>query len=95
MTPNIVDAVTALGAAISDPTRVATFIFILEHQGCTVGEVARALGYTSSTVSHHLDVLAAAKGLVQRRRQGTRTHIYARADRFRLVHDASLGGAPR
>lgn len=81
--------VTALGHALSDPTRVLMLSTALENEAISVGELAHATGYATSTVSAHVAALRDA-GLVETRRRGRRTVILARHDRWRLVRDACM-----
>jgi DNA-binding transcriptional ArsR family regulator len=63
-------ALAAIGAAISDPTRLA----VLAHANgrTSLVEIARDLNVASPTVSHHVAVLHRA-GLVEITRRGRRT----------------------
>jgi DNA-binding transcriptional ArsR family regulator len=79
--------VTAIGRAISDPTRLRLLEEALRHPGVSIGELARAVGYSVSTVSVHISVLRAAS-LLETRRRGRRTVVLARHDRWRLIRDA-------
>lgn len=68
---------TLLGA-LSTPSRIRTLFALMERGELTAGEVAKAVGMSSSATSHQLRVLRDL-GLVRRRREG-RTMIYAVAD---------------
>lgn len=67
---NDLEALTCL-AALSHPTRLATFRTLVRHEpaGLATGEIAQAMGMTQSTFSTHLAVLARA-GLVRAERNG-------------------------
>lgn len=91
----IIDAL----AALAQPTRLAAFRLLVEHEpdGLPAGAVARKLDIPQNTMSSHLTQLARA-GLVSAEKQG-RTVIYrAGIDRMRqlmlyLVNDC-CGGRP-
>jgi DNA-binding transcriptional ArsR family regulator len=72
------DGVVVLARALGDPTRVRVLLG-LALEGSSVGDVARRLGVTVATVSHHLAVLLDA-GLVTFTARG-RQHIYRRLPR--------------
>jgi ArsR family transcriptional regulator len=92
------DAIDAL-AALAQPTRLAAFRLIMEHEphGLPAGDVARRLEVPQNTISSHLAILARA-GLISPERQ-SRSIIYrAELDRVRqiasfLVNDC-CGGRP-
>jgi ArsR family transcriptional regulator len=64
------EALTAL-AALSHPTRLATFRMLVRHEpaGLATGEIAQAMGMTQSTFSTHLAVLAKTR-LVRAEKNG-------------------------
>lgn len=87
--PMSMSIITALGHALSDPTRLLMLSTALEYEAISVGELAQATGYATSTVSAHVAALRDS-GLVETRRRGRRTIIQARHDRWRVVRDACL-----
>lgn len=64
------EALSAL-AALSHPTRLATFRLLVRHEpdGLNTGQLVEAVGLSQSTLSTHLAVLAKA-GLVRSERRG-------------------------
>ncbi|MBC7093011.1 helix-turn-helix transcriptional regulator [Candidatus Bipolaricaulota bacterium] len=58
-------------AALSSPERLAIVGLLLTEEGPHCGEIARALGMSTSALSYHLRTLEEA-GLVRRTRQGRR-----------------------
>ena len=89
----------AVFSALSQPTRLAGFRLLMEHEpaGLPAGEVAGALGVPQNTMSSHLAILVRA-GLITAERDG-RTILYrAELGRVReitgfLVTDC-CGGRP-
>ena len=67
---NNLEALTAL-AALSHPTRLATFRMLVRYEpaGLATGEIAQAMSMTQSTFSTHLAVLAKAR-LVRAEKNG-------------------------
>jgi DNA-binding transcriptional ArsR family regulator len=63
-------AIAAIGAALSDPTRLK--VLDLTNGKRAVGQIAAALNLASTTVSHHLNVLARG-GLITVVRRGRRS----------------------
>jgi DNA-binding transcriptional ArsR family regulator len=82
-----VHVVATIGQALSDPTRVQ--VLELCNGKVAVGEIARALGVSSPTVSHHLALLERA-GLVEVVRRGRR-HVLRRVDHGVRVLARELG----
>lgn len=79
------DALATL-AALSHPTRLATFRLLIRHEpgGLTTGQMVAALGMSQSTFSTHLAVLAKA-GLVLAEKQGRNQVQRARIDALRAL----------
>lgn len=65
--------ISALGSALSDPTRAATVAALLSGTAHTSGELARACGVAPSTMSGHLSKLIDA-GLVDVEPSGRHRH---------------------
>ena len=65
--------ISALGSALSDPTRAATIAALLSGTAHTSGELARACGVAASTMSGHLSKLIDA-GLVEVEPSGRHRH---------------------
>lgn len=72
------EKVARLMGALSSPTRVRVLFALLEGRELAAGELAKAVGMSSSATSHQLRVLRDL-GLVRRRRDG-RSSYYALAD---------------
>jgi protein-tyrosine-phosphatase/DNA-binding transcriptional ArsR family regulator len=75
--------------AVADPTRLQVLKLILDAPDGrrAVTELARELGLTQPTMSHHLRVLA-DEGLVERVQEGRRALYSIAAARFAEVHEA-------
>ncbi len=91
-------AVTAL-AALGHTHRLRIFRLLVRagDRGLRVGDIQRHLGIPPSTLAHHLDALARA-GLVDQRRQGREVHCrvdYGRMNAL-LAHlqEACCSGVP-
>lgn len=74
----VLDEAARRFALLSDPTRLRVVRALLEHDGATVGELARLVGTSLPNVSQHLSRLQDG-GVVRRRRDG-RSVRYAIAD---------------
>lgn len=72
------ERVASLMGALSGPTRVRALFALLENGELTTGDLAKAVGMSSSATSHQLKVLRDL-GLVRRRREGRRC-FYALSD---------------
>jgi DNA-binding transcriptional ArsR family regulator len=72
-----------LAALISDETRAACLLALLDGRAWTAGELARHAGVAASTVSEHLGKLVAG-GLLAEERQGR--HRYVRLADARVAH---------
>ncbi|MBA2442858.1 MAG: helix-turn-helix transcriptional regulator [Rubrobacter sp.] len=72
------ERLATLMGALSTPTRIRTLFALMERGEMMAGELAKAIGMSSSATSHQLRVLRDL-GLVRRRREG-RSMIYAVAD---------------
>lgn len=86
-------------AALSQPTRLATFRLLMEHEpeGLPAGEIARHLEVPQNTMSSHLAILTRA-GLIQSERHSRSIVYRAVVERVReitsfLVQDC-CGGRP-
>lgn len=96
------ERVASLMGAISNPTRVRALFALLESGELMTGDLAKAVGMSSSATSHQLKVLRDL-GLVKRRRDGRRC-FYALADDhlgvllkealYHLDHSRLSGGRP-
>ena len=89
----------AVFSALSQPTRLAVFRLLMEHEpaGLPAGDVAQALDVPQNTMSSHLAILSRA-GLVAAERAGRTIRYRAELDRVReiasfLVQDC-CGGRP-
>jgi DNA-binding transcriptional ArsR family regulator len=69
-----VSALSGLGKAMSDQTRVGMLLSLFDHPGCSLTVLARAAGVSSSTASEHLEILVNA-GLVDRFRNGRQVAV--------------------
>ena len=72
------DDATALAIrlkALADPARLQMIGYLLDHEGrgATTGELARHVGLSDPTASHHLKTLEAA-GLLTKERHGMSVH---------------------
>ena len=76
------ERVAALMGALAGPTRIRMLFALLEFGELSAGELAKAVGMSSSATSHQLRVLRDL-GLVRRRREGRRV--------FYELADAHLG----
>lgn len=90
---------TDVFTALSQPTRLAAFRLIMQHEpeGMPAGEVARRLDVPQNTMSSHLAVLTRA-GLLSSERQSRSIVYRAELERVReiasfLVNDC-CGGRP-
>ena len=72
------EKIASLMAALSSPTRIRALFALFEYGETSAGELAKAVGMSSSATSHQLRVLRDL-GLVERRREG-RSVFYALAD---------------
>lgn len=89
----------AVFSALSQPTRLAVFRLLMEHEpaGLPAGEIAQALDVPQNTMSTHLAILNRA-GLVAAERVGRTIRYRAELNRVReitrfLVQDC-CGGRP-
>lgn len=64
----------ALASLIADETRAACLLALLDGRAWTAGELARRAGVAASTLSEHLDRLAAG-GLLAQERQGRHRYV--------------------
>ncbi len=89
----------AVFSALSQPTRLAVFRLLMEHEpaGLPAGDIAGALAVPQNTMSSHLAILSRA-GLIAAERDGRTIRYRAELDRVReiasfLVQDC-CGGRP-
>ena len=75
--------VAELSSSFGDPTRRAIYLFVRQHDGATVREVARAHAIHPNVARHHLDRLVAAGHVVAsttKRGVGRPAKLYAAVD---------------
>lgn len=86
LSPEAAADIAAVFHLLGDPTRLRVMMACLEEP-MSVGDMARALGASSSLVSHHLRLLRAVR-LVRAERRG-RQVIYSAADEHvrRIIGD--------
>ncbi|QDZ12273.1 ArsR/SmtB family transcription factor [Devosia ginsengisoli] len=89
----------AVFSALSQPTRLAVFRLLMEHEpaGLPAGDIAGAMAVPQNTMSSHLAILSRA-GLIAAERNGRSILYRAELDRVReiasfLVQDC-CGGKP-
>ncbi|WP_314650299.1 winged helix-turn-helix domain-containing protein [uncultured Microbacterium sp.] len=88
-------SVSRLGAALSNPARVAMCLALLDGRAWTAGELARTAGVARSTASEHLTTLLEV-GLITMRSQGRHAYIsLASPDAAHLIEAATAyAGTP-
>lgn len=79
--------VTALTAVFGDPTRRAIYLYLREHQGATVAQLADACSVHANVVRHHLAILLRS-GHVQETEH--RVGAVGRPSKLFLVTDDTL-----
>ncbi|MFH8491693.1 ArsR/SmtB family transcription factor [Streptomyces longisporoflavus] len=100
MTDPATPRLAALAGLISDETRAACLLALLDGRAWTAGELARHAGVAASTLSEHLGKLVAG-GLLAEERQGRHRYVrLADARVAQLVEDLTAyvrqdGTAPR
>ena len=80
----MIDHITAVGRALSDPGRVRILLALLDNAELCACELARMLALTPATVSRHMEVLLDT-GLVTARKDGKWVH-------YSLAHEAMPAG---
>ncbi|MFC0215775.1 ArsR/SmtB family transcription factor [Paenibacillus chartarius] len=69
LTPEIVEDVSQIFKALSDPTRIR-ILYMLSQEECSVTHITEVLDISQSAVSHQLSLLKTMR-LVKSRREGT------------------------
>ncbi|HUG13805.1 MAG TPA: metalloregulator ArsR/SmtB family transcription factor [Thermomicrobiales bacterium] len=83
-----VDGMSALFAALGDPTRLRIVAALAGDEMC-VCDIAAALGVSTSAVSHQLRVLR-GRGLVRPRRAGRLVYYALDDDHVRVLYQQAL-----
>jgi DNA-binding transcriptional ArsR family regulator len=83
--PSSTDSLSAIFAALADPTRRAILARLAEGEA-PVGELARPFDMSAPAISKHLRVLADA-GLIEREVSARWRICHLRADALRDAHD--------
>jgi ArsR family transcriptional regulator, lead/cadmium/zinc/bismuth-responsive transcriptional repressor len=86
--PGSIDDLSALFAAMGDPTRLRIVATLARDEMC-VCDIAAALGVSTSAVSHQLRVLR-ERGLVRPRRAGRLVYYALDDDHVRTLYQQAL-----
>lgn len=87
LTPGVVDKAASLFRALGDPTRLRLYHLVAhpENSSACSYELARALGVSAPTVTHHMKKLTAA-GLVMRTQAGKWAHFRVDPNHYAAVN---------